>query len=138
MPILMQFTALRSNAKIIPAPAIALQLDRFTRAWCEDVILSVRPYPPAPPPPNRYVRTGRLGNFWRLRAASDFSQVKYIIDNPVQDKRGRYYVNYVHGPTGQTSFHSAHGWRNIGGYRNREDFRIGVQSIIQSAGGVAF
>lgn len=138
MPALIQFTAIRSNAKIIPAPAIALKLDRFTRLWCEDIILSVRPYPPAPPPPNRYVRTGRLGSNWRLRAATSFDQIKYIIDNPVQDRRGRYYVNYVHGPTGQTSFHSAHGWRNIGDYRNREDFRIGVQSIIQSEGGVAF
>lgn len=132
MPTLVQFTAIRTNARIIPMPEIREELDAFTRDFCGDVVIEVSQYPPVPAPPNRYVRTGRLIRNWRVQPKSTGDQIKYVIDNPTQDRRGRYYVNYVHGPSGQTSFHSAHGWKNIGDYKDRDRFRAGVQAIIQA------
>lgn len=137
MPQLVQFTAIRSNAAIVPAAVVRAELEVFTRDFCADVVIAVSPYPPVPPPPNRYVRTGRLVVNWRVKPAGDGDQIKYVIDNPVQDRRGRYYVNYVHGPSGQTSFHSAHGWHNIGDFKDRDIFRAGVQAIISRIGGAA-
>lgn len=137
MPILVQFTAIRSNARIIPAEAIRAELDEFTLTHCGNILNEIAPYPPVPPPPNRYVRTGRLLRNWRVRNTGTGDQVKYTIDNPVQDRRGRYYVRYVQGPSGQTWFHSAHGWKNIGDYKDRDRFRAGVQAIISRVGGAA-
>lgn len=137
MPILVQFTAIRSNAKLVPAAAIHAELEVFTQEFCATIVKDVQDYPPVPPPPNRYVRTGRLLRYWRVQSRSSGDQIKYVIDNPVQDRRGRYYVNYVHGPNGQTSFHSAHGWKNIGDFRSRDTFRVGVQAIISRVGGAA-
>lgn len=137
MPVLVSFTAIRANARIIPTAIVAAELHAFTGSYCDQVVESVSMYPPVPPPPNRYVRTGRLILNWRVRNMSVGDQIKYVIDNPVQDRRGRYYVSYVHGPTGQTSFHSAHGWRNLIEFKDRDSFRAGVQAIISRVGGVA-
>lgn len=138
MPVLVQYTPIRANAAIIPSALIRAELDAFTRDFCGDVVIAVAEYPPVPPPPNRYVRTGRLLRNWRVLPKPTGDQIKYVIDNPVQDKRGRYYASFVHGPgTGQVWFHSAHGWKNIADYRDRERFRTGVQAIIGKAGGLA-
>lgn len=131
MPVLVRFTAIRSNSRIVQTAEMRAALDDWTRDFCEEVVNAIGSYPPIPGAPNRYKRTGRLFGQWRVRKMDNTDQIKYVIDNPVQDRRGRYYVNYVHGPSGQTSFHSAHGWRNIGEYKDRETWKAGVQQIIQ-------
>lgn len=137
MPVLVSFTAIRSNARFKPGPLIRAELEGFTQDWCAEIVRNIEAYPPIPGPPNRYVRTGRLFANWRIRSLGNGDEIKYVIDNPVQDKRGRYYVNYVNGPSGQTSFHSAHGWHNISEYKDRATYQIGVQSIISTMGGSA-
>lgn len=135
MPVLVQYTAIRANPAILPGPLIRAELDAFTRDFCGEVVIAISDYPPVPPPPNRYVRTGRLLRNWRVLSKGTGDQIKYVIDNPVQDRRGRFYVGYVQGPSGQTSFHSAHGWKNILDYKDRDRFSTGVQAIIESASG---
>lgn len=138
MPALVQFTAIRSNSRIVQTAEMRAALDQWTNDFCEEVVEKVRGYPPIPGTPNRYVRTGRLFYQWRVRKMDNTDQIKYVIDNPVQDRRGRYYANFVHGPSGQTGFHSAHGWVNIGEFKDRESWKAGVQAIIQHfTGGTA-
>ena len=131
MPTLVRFTAIRANARIILAPEIRAMLDEYVRGFMADIVIEVSQYPPPPPsPPNRYVRTGRLLRNWRVRPIGNPDQIAYQIDNPVQDRWGRYYVSYVVGPSGQTSFHAAHGWKNIRDYVHQDEFRAGAQAVI--------
>src|SRR6266568_4397301 len=129
MPFLAQFTAIRANSKIVKVAEMRSALDDWTREFCEEVVNTIGPYPGIPGPPNRYKRTGRLFSNWRVRPVGSDDQIKYVIDNPVQDKRGRYYANFVHGPgvsPMQKSFHAAHGWRNIKEFKDRATWKAGV------------
>lgn len=137
MPKFVQFTAIRANAKIIPGPAIRAALDAYTLDFCADIVIATSPYPPVPATPtNRYERTGRLLRNWRVRPLPQAGgNLGYQIDNPTQDRWGRYYGGFVHGPSDQTSFHAAHGWENIGDHIDRAQFREGAQEIIQAASG---
>lgn len=129
MPTLVQFKAIPARAKIIPAPEIRAELDAYVRDFMADLIIKVSEYPPVPPPPNTYVRTGKLLSSWRLQPFSNPDEIAYRVTNAAQDRWGRYYVTYVHGPR-QASFHSAHGWKNIADYRDQAAYRAGAQAII--------
>lgn len=133
MPALARFTAIRANANQLNIAAIVAAADLHTQVHCARVITEIAPYPPVPPLPNTYVRTSRLITYWRVRRKGPASHEIY---NPVQDPRGRYYAGYVHGPSGQTWFHAAHGWRNIRDHLHREEFVAGAQAII--SGGIKF
>jgi len=129
---MVRFTAIRANARIIPGPEIVAALDDYTLEYCGEVVLEVSEYPPVPPPPNTYVRTGRLLTYWRVVKQAIAS---YRIINPTQDRWGRYYAGYVHGPSGQTGFHAAHGWKNIRDHIDRPKFQRGAQAIISGMSG---
>jgi hypothetical protein len=130
MPTFVAFKAIRSNAKVIPGPAIMAALDEYTFAFCADIITETSPYPDGVD--SWYVRTGRLLGNWRIRREG---LAEYRVVNGVQDKWGRYYAGYVHGPN-QASFHAAHGWENIKDHIDRAKFRTGAQAVINA--GVRF
>lgn len=54
------------------------------------------------PPPVGYPRTGRLGRSWHYTTPRDTLEIKNYAE----------YAGYVQGEQ-QTSFHKAHGWKNI-------------------------
>lgn len=128
---LVQFTAIRARAKIIPGPEIAAALDTYTAAFCAEIVAETQPYPAAPGPPNTYVRTFRLLQSWRVKPLPSVGgSIGYQITNGVQDRWGRYYSGYVHGPSRQTSFHAGNGWENIRDHVDRDEFKAGAQQII--------
>lgn len=133
MSVRIRFTALRANARIIPGPEVYAALHEYTATYCAEVIQIVSEYPgPVEPPPGRrpYVRTFRLLSNWRLKDVSSGVGIQYQISNAVQDKWGRYYSGYVHGPSRQASFHADHGWKNIRDFFDRPAFRTGAQAVM--------
>lgn len=133
MSVRVRFTAIRANARIIPGPEVYTALHEFTRDYCSTIIIDVSEYPPEVPPREGktmgYQRTYRLLKNWRLKDVSSGVGIQYQIDNPVQDRWGRYYSGYVHGPR-QASFHAAHGWKNIRDRIDRPAFKAGAQATI--------
>lgn len=134
MSTLVRFTAIRANAKVIPGPEIYAALHEYTLAYCAELVTEVSQYPPAPPQRGSfrpYVRTFKLLRSWTVKDTSSGANIQYTIRNPAQDPWGRYYSGFVHGPSGQASFHSEHGWKNIRDFQDRDTFREGAQAIIQ-------
>lgn len=132
MSVRVRFTAIRANARIIPSPEVYAALHEYTRDYCAALITEVSEYPaPAEPsPPHKpYARTFRLLSNWRLRDMSSGVGIQYQINNAVQDRWGRYYSGYVHGPR-QASFHGAHGWKNLKDLLERPTFRAGAQRVM--------
>lgn len=132
MSVKIQFTAIRKGVKHLPNEAVLLELTEYTRDFAQHVVDLTKPYPPVPAN-SRYVRTGRLGRYWKVQPRIAGNAISYEIINPVQDPRGMYYSGYVHGAE-QQWFHRRTGWRNIndvviqvGGH---EAFRRGTQQII--------
>ena len=132
MSVRVTFSAIRANARIIPGPEVYAALHEYTRDWCANIITQVSEYPPEVPPREGrrpYQRTFRLLGSWRLKDISSGVGIRYQISNSVQDKWGRYYSGYVHGPT-QASFHGEHGWKNIRDYLERPPFKEGAQATM--------
>ena len=133
MSVRIRFTAIRANARIIPGPEVYAALHEYTGTYCAEVITTVSEYPPVPAPRvgrRPYVRTYRLLSNWRLKDVSSGVGIQYQISNSVQDKWGRYYSGYVHGPSKQASFHASHGWKNIRDHFNRSEFKAGAQATM--------
>jgi hypothetical protein len=134
MSVKVQFTAIRANAAKIPGPAVYAALHEYTQGYCAEIIMRTSEYPPPVPPRSEsgtgYQRTFRLLKNWRLKDVSSGAGIQYQITNPVQDRWGRYYSGYVHGPSGQTSFHAAHGWKNIADEIDRPAFKAGAQATL--------
>lgn len=133
MSVRIRFTAIRANARIIPAPEAYTALHEYTQEYCANVIMETSEYPPeiAYPPGRRpYVRTYRLLSNWRLKDVSSGVGIQYQISNSVQDKWGRYYSGMVHGPSRQVSFHAEHGWKNIRDHFDRPAFKTGAQATL--------
>lgn len=133
MSVRVQFTAIRKGVKNIPSDEVLVALVGYTRAYAQRVVDTTKPYPP-PPATSRYVRTGRLGRYWKIEPRIIGSAVSFTITNPVQDPRGHYYSGYVHGPE-QQWYHTRTGWKKIqdvitqmGGHIA---FREGAQAIIK-------
>lgn len=135
MSVRVSFTSIRANARIIPGPEIYAALHEYTQVYCGELITEVSHYPdpptPAQPTYKPYVRTFRLLRNWTLKDESSGDGITYRIRNPVQDRWGRYYSGYVHGPSGQASFHGDHGWKNLRDYNDHGRFKAGAQAIIQ-------
>jgi hypothetical protein len=134
MSVSVRFTAIRANARIIPGPEVYTALHEYTRGYCAEVIMNVSEYPPEVPPREGktmgYQRMFRLLKNWRLVDVSSGVGIQYSIQNSVQDRWGRYYSGYVHGPARQASFHAAHGWKNIRDSMDRSAFKAGAQATI--------
>ena len=128
------FTAIRANAAQIQPVVIREELRWYTKEFCDDLVGEMSDeYPAAPPnPPNDYVRTFRLRNNYRVRNTSSGVGIQYTIDNPVQDRYGRYYASYVQG-SAQTWFHARTGWKKWSDVlpKKRVKFTAGAQAIIK-------
>lgn len=132
MSVRVRFTAIRANARIIPGPETYAALHEYTQDYCVALITKVSEYPPEPAPREGhkpYARTFRLLGNWRLKDVSSGVGIQYQISNSVQDKWGRYYSGYVHGPR-QASFHAEHGWKNMRDEIDRPAFKSGAQAVI--------
>lgn len=132
MPVLVRFTAIRANARVIPAAEIATEIKFFVKDYMDDIVgKATDPYPAPPPsPPNTYVRTGRYALYMVSKNTSSPPNIQYTISNPVQDARGRYYAGYV-GGSNQTWFHRRDGWKVVASLVNRTKLEAGVQRIIE-------
>lgn len=133
MSVRIRFTAIRANARIVPAQEVYTALHEYTAEYCGEVIQTTSEYPPpvVPGPGHKpYVRTYRLFGAWRLRDVSSGVGIQYQISNSVQDKWGRYYSGMVHGPSRQVSFHAEHGWKNIRDQFDRPAFKTGAQAVM--------
>lgn len=131
MSVRVRFTAIRANARIIPGPETYTALHEYTQDYCVKLIEEVSKYPAVPETTRRppYVRTYRLLANWRLKDVSSGQGIQYQISNSVQDRWGRYYSGYVHGPR-QASFHADHGWQNMKDHIDRPAFKAGAQSVM--------
>lgn len=134
MSIHIQFTALRSNARLIPDKAIIAALHVYTLKQITAIRDEARVYPDRPPN-SRYVRTNRLFDAWRIVPNVNHDGIQYFLNNSVQDRRtSHYYSQYVHGPTKQQTKHIVTGWKNLGtvmaAHGGRIGFALGAQAII--------
>lgn len=127
MSVRVRFTAIRANSRIIHGPETYAALHEYTQDYCSDIILQLA-YPPPQELPS-YKRTFRLLLNWRLRDVSSGSGIQYQISNATQDRWGRYYSGYVHGPSRQASFHAGR-HKNIGDLVDRPQFKQGAQLVI--------
>lgn len=134
MSVRVQFTAIRANARIIPGPEVYTALHEYTQGFCAEIIMETSVYPPPVLDTQTgrlaYTRTFKLLGAWRLKDISAGVGIQYVITNAAQDRRGRYYSGYVHGPTGQAGFHVQHGWENIRDHVDRPQFKAGAQATI--------
>ena len=89
--------------KVIESPQVA---DRVTRQWALNTrqVLKQTPYPPKRPN-QRYVRTGRLANSWKVVKQGT---AQYQITNSAAN-RGRLYAGYVVG-LNQAWMHKGRWW----------------------------
>jgi hypothetical protein len=139
MSVRVTFAAIRANARIIPSAEVYAALHEYVGVYCGNLVLQMAYTDTDPPGSQReghhYVRTFHMFNSWRVRDISTGAGVRYQINNPVQDKWGRYYSAYVHGP-GQTDFHAAGGWWTMQEKIDRPEFRRGAQAVLQTTVGV--
>jgi len=135
MSVRVRFSAIRANSRIIHGPETYAALHEYTQSYCANFIMELV-YPPPPDKPanpgtgKAYQRTYRLLRNWRLKDVSSGVGIQWQINNPAQDRWGRYYSGYVHGPSGQASFHAAWGWPNIRDKIDRPEFKKGAQLVI--------
>lgn len=132
------FTAIRTNRR---GRRAGLQtqayLNLYTETFLTELMNWVKQYPPEISD-SKYIRTGKLGEAWRLVNKSQAPGVRWELSNRRTDKFGRAYAPLVHGSASdasrQVGFHSAHRWRNIKDgidhTWNRRRFALGAQAVI--------
>lgn len=129
MPFKISFSALRIGRRIGISDTVRRRLEDYTQQFANEVVSTVREYPPVPS--DRYQRTYDLYRGWSVRNVSNGGGIRYEIRNSMP------YAGLVHGPTNQWWAHRAHGWMNINqaiqARGGREQFRRGAQQIIDSS-----
>lgn len=133
MPVLVRFTAIRSNSRFrgLITPTIREDLRFYTKDYIDELIGKATDVPPPPPPspPNKYVRTGRYAAYMRANNISTGDAIAYNVTDPVQDQYGRYYAGFV-GGSSQTWFHRRTGWPKLSALADQGRFQAGAQAII--------
>jgi hypothetical protein len=123
-----RFRALtKGRLKLTPYPATFL-INLYVEAFLRDIQRKVQPYPPIPPPPNRYKRTYNLYKSWQLYDRSS----QYQIDKYIQvGNTTAYYAKFVHGVF-QRPYHRAHGWVKLSEVvdARRAEYAAGLRTIM--------
>lgn len=127
-----RFRALTSGRIGLATDKQMIAVEKFMYAWLNNIVEKVQPYPPIPPPPNRYQRTNDLFRAWTLPVS--------VVQNPSgfvgrvavdPSKLKRPYAKYVLGLE-QRPYHAAHGWKRIHDYEDHPAFTAGVLKIMRS------
>lgn len=97
-------------------------VEKYTVEFVQDLLDVVRPYPPVPPPPNRYKRTFQLEGGWRIGKSFTASGLYVSLYNV---KR---YARFVQG-LDQYWYHARTGWKVVQDYVDRDAFHTGLTRL---------
>lgn len=108
--------------QLTPANHVS-QVERYMIKFMADIKDVMRTYPPVPPPPNRYKRTGKLGFGWIMTPISTTAGGLSIrLVNYVK------YAPFVQGQY-QRWYHARTGWKVLQDNERRSEYNAGLRSL---------
>lgn len=115
MPLAVRFRALGvRNPSRFNISALTTEVDLYLDKFMQDLLDSVKDYPPEPTN-SRYQRRGINGGIlgsWHIAPTTSASGVSRTITNTAVDKYGHRYAALVQGSL-QTMMHMSTGWKRI-------------------------
>lgn len=132
MPLKIQFTAIRANARFKPQGALKKRIQDYTKNWARYVVADAGQYPPTESP--SYKWTYDLLRGWNVVALPPNGDAWGVQINNYARHKGVYYARFVVG-TRQWPVYARRGWTTvlqaIKAFGGREAVRKDIQGIIR-------